>query len=159
MISINANVEVRASLDKVWDIVSDVDRDAEYWSGLSSAKTIRRDGNVIEREVTVGFMGHKGHQIVKLYPKTSVDIEMTDGPLVGSRKITLSPLGNTKTKIEASWHFTFSKVPIFARAFVKSQIENVTKESLEKISLEAEGSMSGSTKNKNKTQVVLSSSK
>jgi hypothetical protein len=103
MVSINANVEVNASVDKIWDIVSNVDRDSEYWKGLNSIQNTRREENLVEREIR------------------------------------LVPLGDGKTKLEVSWDFQFSKVPIFARGFVKSQIENVTKEALEKIAMVAEG--------------------
>jgi carbon monoxide dehydrogenase subunit G len=154
MVSINGSIEVNASVERVWDVVSDIDRDSKYWNGLISSNVIRREGNVIEREVKVGFMGHKGHQLVKLNPKTSVDIEMIDGPIVGSRSLKLVPLGDgRKLKLEASWESTFSKVPFFARAFVESQIESVTKEALEKIALEAEG------KDRATNKVVLVSSK
>src|SRR5690242_1477202 len=141
MVSIKASVEVNASPERVWSIISDIDRESEYWKGLNSAKVTKREGNLIEREVEVGFMGHTGHQIVKLDPKSStIDVELIDGPLVGSRITKLVPLqSGTKTRLESSWSFSFSKVPIFARRFVKSQIENVTKEALEKIALEAEG--------------------
>ncbi|MHB8566439.1 MAG: type II toxin-antitoxin system RatA family toxin [Nitrososphaerales archaeon] len=137
--SIKASVEVNASPERVWSIISDINRESEYWKGLNSAKVTKREGNVIEREVEVGFMGHTGYQIVKLNPKSSIEIELKDGPLVGSRNLRLVPLIADKTNLEASWNFSFSKVPIFARGFVKSQIENVTKNALEKIALEAEG--------------------
>jgi ribosome-associated toxin RatA of RatAB toxin-antitoxin module len=154
MVSIKATVEVNASPERVWSIISDIDRESEYWKGLNSAKVTKREGNVIEREVNVGFMGHKGHQIVRLHPKSlTIGVEMTDGPLLGSRNVKLISLqSEEKTRLEASWNFRFSKVPIFARGFVKSQIENVTKEALEKIALEAEGK-------KPANKVVLVSSK
>src|SRR2546428_4523414 len=60
MVTIAEVREVDASTDEVWDIVSDVDKDPEYWSGLTSIRNIRKDGNLIEREVVVGFMGRKG---------------------------------------------------------------------------------------------------
>ena len=69
MESINASREVRASTDKVWDIVSDVDRDPEYWNQLSSLHNIRKEGNVIERSVVVGFMGKTGLQRIELNPE------------------------------------------------------------------------------------------
>ncbi|MDG6908475.1 MAG: SRPBCC family protein [Nitrososphaerota archaeon] len=141
MLSIKGSVEINASPERVWSIIADVDRESEYWKGLNSARVTKREGNVIEREVEVGFMGHTGHQIVRLNPQSStIDIEMTDGPLVGLRQMKLIPLQiRTMTSLEASWNFSFSKVPIFARGFVKSQIEKVTKDALEKIALEAEG--------------------
>lgn len=139
MVSINANIEVNASVDKIWEIVSDVDRDSEYWKGLNSVQNTRKEENLVERDVKVGFMGSEGHQIIKLNPKKSIDLTMTKGPMKGSREIKLVPRGDAKTKLQVSWDFQFSKVPIFARGFVKSQIENVTKEALEKIAMVAEG--------------------
>ncbi len=140
MVSINAKVEVNASVDRIWDIVSDVDKDPEYWKGLNSVQNTRKEKNLVERNVKVGFMGSAGHQIIKLNPKKWIDLTMTSGPMKGSREIRLVSLGDTKTKLEVSWDFQFSKVPIFARAFVKSQIESVTKDALEKIADVAEGS-------------------
>ena len=138
MVSIKASVEVSASSERVWSIISDIDRDPEFWKGLNSARITKREG-VIEREVDVGFMGHTGHQIIKLDRNNSkIEVEMTSGPLIGSRTMKLVPLNGANTRLEASWNFSFSKVPIFARGFVKSQIESVTKNALEKIALESQ---------------------
>jgi carbon monoxide dehydrogenase subunit G len=142
MVSINANIVVNAPVERIWEIVSDVDGDAEYWKGLNSVQNSRRKQNLIERDVKVGFMGHEGHQIIKLNPKTSISLTMTDGPMKGSRELKLVPIGNAQTKLEVSWDFKFFKVPIFARGFVKSQIQSVTRDALEKIANVAEGSAS-----------------
>lgn len=134
MVSISSSLEVDASVDSVWKIVSDVDRDAEYWNGLSSIKNVRKEENLVERIVKVGFMGNEGHQIVKLKPKESIELSMTRGPLIGSRQLKLTTINDgRKTKLEVAWDFRFSGVPIFARAFVKSQIEAATEEALDKI--------------------------
>jgi hypothetical protein len=53
---------------------------------------ISKDGNVIEREVTVGFRKSKSRQTILLNPKKSVEITMTEGPVNGTRVITLVPL-------------------------------------------------------------------
>jgi ribosome-associated toxin RatA of RatAB toxin-antitoxin module len=141
METINASREVRASTDKVWEVISDVDRDPEYWNGMSSLNNIRREGNVTERSVVVGFMGHTGFQKVILHPRESIDLTMTKGPMKGSREIRLSSLDNGhKTRVDVSWKFHFSGVPIFARGFVKSQLEGTTKEALERIAKAAEKS-------------------
>ncbi len=139
MVSINASFEVSASVERVWEIVSDVDKDGEYWKGLSSIQNTRKEQNLIERIVKVGFMGSEGYQIVKLNPKESIDLTMTKGPLRGFRKMRLVSLEDgKKTKLDVVWDFRFSGVPIFARPFVKSQIEAATKEALEKIASIAE---------------------
>jgi carbon monoxide dehydrogenase subunit G len=140
LVSINASREVDAQLENVWDVVADVDNDPKYWSGLSSMQNKRREGNVIEREVKVGFMHSGASQTITLRPMESISLAMTKGPMIGSRVTTLSPLDNgTKTRIDISWNFKISSgIPSFAQSFMKGQIENGTKEALEKIAKAAE---------------------
>ena len=130
--------EVDATADEVWDIISDVDRDPEYWGGLTSIRNIRKEGNLIEREVVVGFMGRKGTQRIELFPKESIHLTMIDGPLRGSREIKLVPLGARGTKIDVSWEIQFSAIPVFAQDFVRSRLEESTREALDKIAKAAE---------------------
>lgn len=130
--------EVDASTDEVWDVISDVDRDPEYWSGLMSIRNIRREGTLTEREVVIGFMGRKGTQRIELFPKGSIQLTMIDGPLRGSREIKLVPLGARRTKIDVSWDIQFSAIPVFAQGFVGSRLEEGTREALDKIAKTAE---------------------
>jgi len=133
MATIAEGREVDASPDDVWNIISDVDRDPEYWSGLASIRNIRKEGNLVEREVVVGFMGRKGTQRIELVPKESIQMSMIDGPLRGSRQIKLIPLGARKTKIDVSWDIQFSEIPVFAQEFVRSRLKEGTIEALDKI--------------------------
>jgi len=133
MATIAEGREVDASPDDVWNIISDVDRDPEYWSGLASIRNIRKEGNLVEREVVVGFMGRKGTQRIELVPKESIQMSLIDGPLRGSRQIKLIPLGARKTKIDVSWDIQFSEIPVFAQEFVRSRLKEGTIEALDKI--------------------------
>jgi ribosome-associated toxin RatA of RatAB toxin-antitoxin module len=138
MVTIAEAREVDASVDDVWDIICDVDKDPEYWNGLTSIRNIRREGNLIEREVVVGFMGRKGMQRIELRPKKSIHLTMIDGPLRGSREITLVPLGERRTKIDVSWNIQFSAIPDFAQGFVRSRLEEGTREALDRIAKAAQ---------------------
>jgi ribosome-associated toxin RatA of RatAB toxin-antitoxin module len=133
MVTIAEARKVDASVDDVWDIICKVDKDPEYWNGLTSIRNIRREGNLIEREVVVGFMGRKGTQRIELRPKKSILLTMTDGPLRGSREIKLVPLGERRTKIDVSWNIQFSAIPDFAQGFVRSRLEESTREALDRI--------------------------
>jgi len=133
MVTIAEAREVDASIDDVWDIICNVDKDPDYWNGLTSIRNIRREGNLIEREVVVGFMGRKGTQRIELAPKESIHLTMIDGPLRGSREIKLVPSGTGHTKIDVSWDIQFSAIPDFAQGFVRSRLEEVTKEALDRI--------------------------
>src|SRR5881296_2879714 len=138
MVTITEVREVGDSADKVWDIVSDVDREPEYWSGLASIRNIRKEVNLIEREVVVGFMGRKGTQKIELVPKESIRLTMIDGPLRGSREMKLVPLGARTTKIDVSWDIQFSAIPDFAQGFVRARLEESTREALDKIAKAAQ---------------------
>src|SRR5207247_6753410 len=138
MVTINDIRDVDASRDVVWDIVSDVDRDPEYWSGLASIRNIRKEVNLVEREVVVGIMGRKGTQRIELVPKESIHLTMIDGPLRGSREIKLVPLEAKRTKIEVSWNIQFSAIPDFAQGFVRARLEEGTREALDKIAKAAQ---------------------
>ncbi len=137
--------DVRSGLNRVWDIVSDVDNDPKYYDGLSSVKNLTKEGNVIEREVVVGFMGHEGLQTVVLTPKQSVEVTMTKGPLLGTRVTTLVPLTDSKTRVEVRWEIEF-RMPAFVRAMVRRELEKGTENALRRIVKEAEGSSSQSSR-------------
>src|SRR5436305_8467679 len=126
MVTINEIHEVDASRDVVWDIVSDVDRDPEYWSGLASIRNIRKEVNLVEREVVVGFMGRKGTQRIELVPKESIQMIMIDGPLRGSRESKLIQLGARKTKIDVSCDLHFTEIPLCGQQLVRSRFEERT---------------------------------
>src|SRR5580692_9371501 len=95
---------------------------------MGSIRNLCRKGNVVERKVTVGFIGRTSTQRIELRPKESVELKMTRGPLKGSREIRLTSLGRgSRTRVDVSWNFEFSGVPAFARQFVRSQLERGSK--------------------------------
>lgn len=138
MVTISEVRELEATVNDVWDIVSDVDKEPEYWSGLISIRNIRKERSLVEREVVVGFMGRKGTQRIELFPKESIQLTMIDGPLRGSREIKLTRLGEKRTKIHVSWDIQFSEIPDFAQGFVRSRLEEGTKDALDKIARAAQ---------------------
>lgn len=137
-IKIDASRVVPAPLDKVSDIVADIDNDPKYYRGLNDIKNISKEGNKIEREVAVGFLKHRARQTIILNPKKSVEVTMNRSPIQGTRITTLSPVGEGKTRIDVSWRFTPSGIPVFVHKMVKSEITRGTNEALEKIANELE---------------------
>jgi ribosome-associated toxin RatA of RatAB toxin-antitoxin module len=137
VVTIRESLEISSPLDRVWNIVADVDNDPKYWPNLHTVDNISKDGNVIEREVTVGFRKSKSRQTILLNPKKSVEITMTDGPVRGTRVVTVNPMdgdnNKTKTKIEISWNIELSGIPILGRSVVKNNLANDTREALSRI--------------------------
>lgn len=135
--TISKSREIRASLDRLWEIVSDVDNEPKYYDGLNSVKNLSRIGNVTEREVVVGFLKHEGRQTVTLDPKRSVEVRMTKGPMIGTRITTLNAVSDSKTRIDVSWSVEF-RVPTFVQSMVKGEVEKGTERALNRIAKEAE---------------------
>jgi len=129
---INASRKVPASVDKVWNIVSDVDNDPQYWSGIKEVKNVNTNSNVIERNITT-INNANAHQIVTLDPKKSIIINQTAGPITGTRTLILSPSDVNGTKIDVSWNMDFSGIPIIGKGFAKDNILKSTEEALNKI--------------------------
>jgi hypothetical protein len=111
---INASREVTTSVDKIWNIVSYVDNDPQYWSGIKEVKNVNTKSNVIERDITT-VNNAEAHQIVTLDPKKSIIINQTAGPITGTRTLILSPSGTTRTKIDVSWNMDLSGIPIIGK--------------------------------------------
>jgi carbon monoxide dehydrogenase subunit G len=133
--------EILAPIDKVWDIVSDVDNETKYWTMIKAIRNINTTDDMIEREVTISFgpEGTKTHQFVTINPEQkSIQTNLTEGPITGNRVLTLNPaLENDTTKIDVLWNIDLSGVPPFAQGFAKDNIMNTTAEALNRIAEEA----------------------
>jgi len=132
MATINASREVSAPLDRVWDVVADVDDEPRYWHGTKTVKNISKSGNTIEREVTIAFKDSKCLQTVVLNPKKSVGITITEGPLKGTKVVTLSRSGD-RTKIDVVWEIKLAGFLGMFTGIVKKHIAEGTEEALERI--------------------------
>lgn len=131
------SVEAKCGIGPAWDVISDVDNDPKYYEGLNSVKNVSKSGNVIEREVVVGFLKHSGYQIVTLRPKESVEVRMTKGPMIGTRTTSLASVDGSKTRIEVEWDVEL-RVPGFVQSMVKRELAKGTKRALNLIVKEAE---------------------
>jgi carbon monoxide dehydrogenase subunit G len=132
MATINASREVSAPLDRVWDIVADIDNEPRYWHGTKTVKNISKSGNTIEREVTIAFKDSKCLQTVVINPKRSVEITITEGPLKGTKVVTLSPSGD-RTRIDVVWDIKLAGFLGMFTGMVKKHIAEGTEEALERI--------------------------
>jgi uncharacterized protein YndB with AHSA1/START domain len=132
MVAINASREIAAPVSRVWQIVSDVDNEPKYWHGTKTVKNIRKSGNTIEREVTIAFRDSLCRQTVVLDPEKSVEITITEGPMKGTKKVTLSPVGEM-TRIDAIWDIKLSGFLGMFSGMVKKHIAEGTEEALDRI--------------------------
>ena len=145
---IKTSREISSSIDQVWNVVSNIDNETKYWSAFKAIKninktTINMTANTTEREVTIvtGPLGETGtHQFVTVNPEQFVvATNITEGPVTGSRILTLSPSSGTNaTRIDVFWNVDMSGIPFFGRGFVKDGIMRTTEEALSNIAAEVE---------------------
>jgi carbon monoxide dehydrogenase subunit G len=132
MATINTSREIAAPLDRVWSIVSDIDNEPQYWHGTKSVRNISKEGNVTMREATIAFKDSKTMQTVTVTPKTTVETRITEGPILGTKVVTLSPAGD-RTKVQVNWDFKLAGFMSMFSGMVKKHIAEGTEQALDRI--------------------------
>ena len=136
--TIDATKIVNASKDKVWNIISHVDKNPDYWP-ISIVKNNNKSNNTVEREVTVPappFMDNKAHQIITIIPERYTIIEnQTHGAVTGVETISLLQAGTdvNRTEISVVWNLDMPKIPGIGSGFAKDGINNSVEEALNKV--------------------------
>src|SRR3989338_10491771 len=102
MAEIEVSVEISAPIDKVWDLVSDIDNEPKFWKGTKEIRNISKNGNIVTREITIAFRDQKCKQEVKLQPKEKIEFVFTKGIIDGTKIITLT-LKDEKTLLKVKW--------------------------------------------------------
>lgn len=137
MATIETSTIINAPVDKVWEIVSDIDNEPKFWKGTKQIRNISKDGNIIKREVTIVFKDSKCMQTVTLYPKEKIIGQFTEGILNGTKTVKLTPQENG-TKLETIWDVKLSGMMGMFTGMVKKHIKNGTEQALESIKQEIE---------------------
>jgi ribosome-associated toxin RatA of RatAB toxin-antitoxin module len=134
MVAIQVSREIIAPVDKVWEIIADVDREPQFWRGTKSIKNIKKKGNIIERNVVISFRNSVCKQIVTIDPKKSVKTSIIEGPMKGTKNIIINDIGNNKTRIEVEWDIKIAGFFGMFSRMVTKHISEGTDEALERIS-------------------------
>ena len=137
MAEIRTSVEINAPLEKVWNLVSDLDNEPKFWKGTKEIRNVSKEGNTVIREVTIAFKDSKCMQTVTLYPKEKIHVGFTKGIINGTKTISLHPEGNS-THLEAAWDVKLSGMMGMFTGMVKKHIQSGTEQALQSIKQEAE---------------------
>ena len=137
MATIVVQTEINATLEKVWEVISDIDNEPKFWKGTKEVKTLSTEGNIIKREITIAFRDQKCLQEIQLKPKESIRAKFTKGILNGTKIITLIPK-NSSVLIETSWDIKLSGMMNMFTAVIKNHIKNGTEQALKSIKEEIE---------------------
>ena len=115
---IHSSREVSAPVGKVWSAITNLSYDTT-WNQVDSMKVIKKTGNTIEADTTVGPQSANAHEIITLHPRQSVVTNVTQGPITGSRVVTISPLPGNKTNIDVLWNIDMSGIPLLQKDLQK----------------------------------------
>lgn len=137
MTKIEVSIKIKASIDKVWGIVSDLDNETKYWKGTKEIHNISKDDNKIKREIIIAFKDSKCLQDVTLYPKEKIVAEFTKGIIMGTKTINLK-LINDEVILETLWDMKLSGMMGMFTGMIKKHVKNGTEQALHAIKEEAE---------------------
>lgn len=137
MAVIEASTHINAPVERVWQVVSDLDNEPKFWKGTKQVRNITKEGNTITREVTIAFKDSKCMQTVTLIPNEKIFAEFTEGIINGTKTITLAP-EEGGTKLEAVWDIKLSGMMGMFTGMVKKHIKSGTEQAIQAIKQEIE---------------------
>ena len=132
MAIIVAEIEINATIEEVWDIVSDIDNEPKFWKGTKEVRNISKEGNIINREITIAFRDQKCLQQVKLEPKERIIAKFTKGIINGEKIISLIPTGE-KTILRAVWEIKLTGMMGMFTGMIKKHIKSGTNQAMQDI--------------------------
>lgn len=137
MATIQVEIEINASIDKVWDIVSDIDNEPKFWKGTKEVRNISKEENIIKREVTIAFRDQKCLQEVKIYPKEKIESKFTKGIIDGEKIVSLVSK-DEKTILSTYWDIRLTGMMGMFTGMIKKHIKSGTEQAMQSIKEEIE---------------------
>jgi carbon monoxide dehydrogenase subunit G len=138
MAEIQTSIEINAPIEKVWDLVSDIDNEPKFWRGTKEVHNISKEGNVVKREIIIAFRDQKCQQEVTLYPKEKIVAQFTKGIIDGNKTVSLKS-HDSQTIVETKWDIKLTGIMGMFTGMVKKHIKDGTDLALQSIKKELEG--------------------
>lgn len=137
MAIIEVEIEINATVEEVWDVVSDIDNEPKFWKGTKEVKNITKEGNTINREITIAFRDQKCLQQVTLKPKEKIIAKFTKGIINGEKIISLTS-AREKTILRAVWDIKLTGMMGMFTGMIKKHIKSGTSQAMQSIKEEIE---------------------
>ena len=123
----------------MWEIISDLDNESEYWWGTGKNRNISREGNMIKREIYQNFRNHAISQDVFLRPPHEIEIRYLKGLTEGVKFIRLESISKENQKLTAFWDIHFPGIFRLATPFISRHVRKGTNHALQRIKDVSEG--------------------
>ena len=137
MATIEVEIEINSTIDKVWEIVSDIDNEPKFWKGTKEVKNISKEGNTVNREITIAFRDQKCLQQVKIYPKEKIEVKFTKGIIKGEKIISITAKGE-KIILSTYWDIKLTGMMGMFTNIIKKHIKSGTEQAMQSIKEEIE---------------------
>ena len=137
MAEIHASVDVSVTIDKVWDVISDLDNEPKFWKGTKEIRNISNSENKINREITIAFRDQKCMQEVTIFPKQKIEAKFTKGIIKGEKILNLKETEDG-CSLEAVWKIKLSGMMGMFTGMITKHIQSGTEQALQAIKQEVE---------------------
>jgi len=137
MAVIQVEIEINAPIDKVWDVISDIDSEPKFWKGTKEVRNISKEGNTVNREITIAFRDQKCLQQVRIYPKEKIEVKFTKGIIDGDKIVALTAK-NEKTILSTYWDIKLTGMMGMFTGMIKNHIKSGTEQAMQSIKEEIE---------------------
>lgn len=134
---ITVSVDLNVSIDKVWDIISDLDNEPKFWKGTKEIRNISSNENIVKREVTIAFRDQKCMQEVTILPKQKIEAKFTKGIIKGEKILNLKETEDG-CSLEAVWKIKLSGMMGMFTGMITKHIQSGTEQALQAIKQEVE---------------------
>lgn len=129
---------INSSDELVWSMISNIDKDPDFWHGIKAVKNIQREGNTTERETIISFRNSRCLELVKLTPRKQISIVIKEGPIVGTKTINLTRINAEECEIKVDWDIRVIGFTSLFTSIIKKHILKGTDEALKRIANKAE---------------------
>ena len=137
MATIEVEVEINASQDKVWDVISDIDNEPKFWKGTKEVRNISKEENKVNREIIIAFRDQKCLQEVTLQPKERIEAKFTKGIIQGEKIVSIIPK-NDVTILKTEWNIKLTGIMGMFTGMIKKHIKSGTEQAMHSIKTEIE---------------------
>ncbi|AFS80516.1 cyclase/dehydrase [Candidatus Nitrosopumilus koreensis AR1] len=137
MATIQVKLKINAPVEKVWDVVSDIDNEPKFWKGTKEVRNISKNENTINREITIAFRDQKCMQEVTIEPKDRIHAKFTKGIINGEKIVSLIPEGN-HTILQTDWNIKLTGMMSMFTGMIKNHIKSGTEQAMQSIKEEIE---------------------
>ena len=137
MTTIEVEVEIDASQDKVWEIISDIDNEPKFWKGTKEVRNMSKEENKVNREIIIAFRDQKCLQEVTLQPKEKIEAKFTKGIIQGEKIVSIIPK-NDVTILKTEWNIKLTGIMGMFTGMIKKHIKSGTEQAMQSIKAEIE---------------------